>query len=70
MLFALLCHDKDGDVESKVRFAVQLATCKVQKEGFGGVGGDVMEGTGKLRYENRKYVEVAAISNYVTGNHR
>ncbi|KAH6658349.1 Ribokinase-like protein [Truncatella angustata] len=42
ILFALLCHLEDGDVESTVRFAVQLATCKVQKEGFGGVGREVM----------------------------
>lgn len=43
IIFALLCQNEDGDVESKVQFAVQLATCKVQKEGFGGVGREVME---------------------------
>ncbi|CAJ2507819.1 Uu.00g090050.m01.CDS01 [Anthostomella pinea] len=42
MLFGLLCHGEDWDVETKVRFAVQLATCKVQREGFDGVGADVL----------------------------
>lgn len=41
MLYGLLCHD-DWDVEKKVRFAVQVATCKVQHEGFEGVGWHVM----------------------------
>ncbi|KAK6952247.1 hypothetical protein Daesc_006782 [Daldinia eschscholtzii] len=38
MLFGLLCHDDDWDTEKKVQFAVQLATCKVQRDGFDGLG--------------------------------
>ncbi|KAI1636421.1 Ribokinase-like protein [Biscogniauxia mediterranea] len=41
MLFGLLCHTRDWDDEKKVRFAVQLATLKVQQEGFDGVGAEV-----------------------------
>ncbi|KAI1498545.1 Ribokinase-like protein [Biscogniauxia marginata] len=40
MLFGLLCHTRDWDVETKVRFAVRLATVKVQQEGFDGVGAE------------------------------
>ncbi|KAK8066986.1 Ribokinase-like protein [Apiospora hydei] len=42
MLYGLLCHQDDWDADTKVRFAVQLATSKVQVEGFGGVGTHVM----------------------------
>ncbi|KAK7965960.1 uncharacterized protein PG986_000237 [Apiospora aurea] len=42
MLYGLLCHQDDWDADTKVRFAVQLATSKVQVEGFGGVGTQVM----------------------------
>ncbi|KAF3002813.1 hypothetical protein E8E14_005066 [Neopestalotiopsis sp. 37M] len=44
MLFGLLCHeaDADADVEARLRFAVQLATCKVEREGFSGLGRDVL----------------------------
>ncbi|KAK8110377.1 uncharacterized protein PG998_006834 [Apiospora kogelbergensis] len=42
MLYGLLCHQEDWDAETKVRFAVQLATSKVQMEGFSGVGTHVM----------------------------
>lgn len=45
MLYGLLCHQEDWDADTKVRFAVELATSKVQVEGFGGVGTHVM-GTG------------------------
>ncbi|KAI0852219.1 Ribokinase-like protein [Daldinia vernicosa] len=38
MLFGLLCHHEDWDTEKKVQFAVQLATRKVQQDGFGGLG--------------------------------
>ncbi|KAF3065173.1 Ketohexokinase [Daldinia childiae] len=38
MLFGLLCHHEDWDTEKKVQFAVQLATRKVQRDGFGGLG--------------------------------
>ncbi|KAL7625411.1 hypothetical protein AAE478_004631 [Parahypoxylon ruwenzoriense] len=43
MLFGLLCHRGDWDTERKVQFAVQLATCKVQRDGFEGVGAGLME---------------------------
>ncbi|KAI1377410.1 Ribokinase-like protein [Hypoxylon crocopeplum] len=43
MLFGLLCHHEDWDTDKKVEFAVQLATCKVQQDGFDGVGADVMK---------------------------
>ncbi|KAI1763038.1 Ribokinase-like protein [Hypoxylon sp. FL1150] len=42
MLFGLLCHHEDWDTEKKVQFAVQLATRKVQQDGFDGVGAGVM----------------------------
>ncbi|KAI2779516.1 Ribokinase-like protein [Daldinia loculata] len=38
MLFGLLCHHEDWDTEKKVQFAVQLATRKVQRDGFDGLG--------------------------------
>ncbi|KAI4868321.1 Ribokinase-like protein [Hypoxylon rubiginosum] len=41
MLFGLLCHHEDWDTERKVQFAVQLATRKVQQDGFDGVGAGV-----------------------------
>ncbi|KAI5862794.1 Ribokinase-like protein [Durotheca rogersii] len=40
ILFGLLCHE-DWDAETKVQFAVQLATRKVQRDGFEGVGAGV-----------------------------
>ncbi|KAK6855751.1 Ribokinase-like protein [Apiospora arundinis] len=43
MLYGLLCHQDDWDAETKVRIAVHLATSKVQKEGFSGVGTHVMD---------------------------
>ncbi|KAI1139000.1 Ribokinase-like protein [Hypoxylon sp. FL0543] len=43
ILFALLCHQEDWDTERKVQFAVQLATCKVQQDGFDGVGAEVLK---------------------------
>ncbi|ETS76693.1 hypothetical protein PFICI_12080 [Pestalotiopsis fici W106-1] len=45
ILFGLLCKadaDADADVEARLRFAVQLATCKVKREGFSDLGRDVM----------------------------
>lgn len=42
ILFGFLCHQQDWDVATKVKFAVELATCKVQQEGFGGVGSRVL----------------------------
>ncbi|KAI2473717.1 Ribokinase-like protein [Annulohypoxylon bovei var. microspora] len=43
MLFGLLCHHEDWNTERKVQFAVQLATCKVQRDGFDGVGAEVLK---------------------------
>lgn len=34
MLFGLMCHPLDWDTERKLRFAVQVATRKVQEEGL------------------------------------
>ncbi|KAK8047790.1 hypothetical protein PG996_015854 [Apiospora saccharicola] len=42
MLYGLLCYQEDWDTDTKLRFAVQLATRKVQVEGFGGIGTHVM----------------------------
>ncbi|KAJ3521767.1 hypothetical protein NM208_g13143 [Fusarium decemcellulare] len=44
MLYGLLCHPHDWGTEEKLGFAVQLATLKVQQEGFAGLRG--MLGTG------------------------
>lgn len=41
MLYALACHSIDWDTRAKLRFAVNLATLKVQREGFEGLGRDV-----------------------------
>ena len=44
MIFGLLRHDRDWNPEAKLRFAVDLATAKVQREGFEGLAdmlGDV-----------------------------
>lgn len=38
MLYGLLCHVQDWDARAKLQFAVHLASLKVQKEGFGGLG--------------------------------
>lgn len=38
MLYGLICHDRDWGVREKARFAVDLATLKVQREGFDGLG--------------------------------
>ncbi|KAI0490688.1 Ribokinase-like protein [Xylaria cf. heliscus] len=38
MLFGFLQHDYDWDTRAKLSFAVQLATCKVQQEGFNDLG--------------------------------
>jgi ketohexokinase len=47
MLYGLICHTDDWDREAKLRFAVELATKKVQREGFAGLGlGLGLEGTG------------------------
>ncbi|KAI0541019.1 Ribokinase-like protein [Xylaria digitata] len=38
ILFGFLHHDYDWDSTAKLSFAVQLATCKVQQEGFNNLG--------------------------------
>ncbi|KAI1824683.1 Ribokinase-like protein [Xylaria intraflava] len=38
ILFGFLYHEHDWDDQAKLSFAVQLATCKVQQEGFNGIG--------------------------------
>lgn len=43
MLYGLLCHDRDWDTEMKLRFAAELATLKVQREGFNGLGADAVK---------------------------
>lgn len=43
MLYGLLCHGEDWDTERKVRFAVDLASLKVQREGFSGLGAKVLD---------------------------
>lgn len=42
MLYGLVAHADDWDARQKVRFAVDLATLKVQREGFGGLGVDAL----------------------------
>ncbi|KAI0397243.1 Ribokinase-like protein [Xylariaceae sp. FL0594] len=38
ILYGFLCHESDWDIQAKLDFAVQLATCKVQQEGFDNLG--------------------------------
>lgn len=40
MLYGLTCRRADWDTRAKLRFAVDLATLKVQREGFDGLGRD------------------------------
>ncbi|KAK1831560.1 Ketohexokinase [Podospora conica] len=40
MLYGMICHADDWDQGTKLAFAVELATKKVQREGFGGLAGD------------------------------
>ena len=42
MLYSLLCHPDDWSAEQKASFAVDLATLKVQREGFARLGEDVI----------------------------
>ncbi len=42
MLYGLLCHADDWSLATKLAFAVHLATKKVQREGFAGLGLEVM----------------------------
>ncbi|OHE95940.1 D-sorbose [Colletotrichum orchidophilum] len=41
MLYGLICQAETWDVAHKLGFAVALATLKVQREGFGGLGDDI-----------------------------
>ncbi len=38
MLFGMVCHGGDWDVPTKLAFAVDLASRKVQLDGFQGLG--------------------------------
>ncbi len=38
ILYCLLCHNDELDTQAKLAFAVQLATRKVQSDGFRGLG--------------------------------
>jgi ketohexokinase len=40
MLYSLTCRARDWSLQDKVGFAVDLATLKVQREGFGGLATD------------------------------
>ncbi|PKS05255.1 hypothetical protein jhhlp_008626 [Lomentospora prolificans] len=43
MLYGLICHAIDWDTEAKLKFAINLATLKVQREGFGRLGLDAQD---------------------------
>ncbi|KAM4056102.1 pfkB family carbohydrate kinase domain-containing protein [Hirsutella rhossiliensis] len=42
MLYGLVCREKTWHLSQSVRFAVDLATLKVQREGFQGLGADMV----------------------------
>ncbi|KAF4981112.1 hypothetical protein FZEAL_3019 [Fusarium zealandicum] len=42
MLYGLICHPNDWGTGEKLGFAVQLATLKVQREGFARLGADML----------------------------
>ncbi|KAF7552564.1 hypothetical protein G7046_g7369 [Stylonectria norvegica] len=44
MLYGLLCRASDWSIGQQLSFAVDLATLKVQREGFAGLGADVLGG--------------------------
>jgi ketohexokinase len=46
VLFGLLCHFADWDAENMLRFAVDLATQKVQMDGFAGLAASAMNPRG------------------------
>ncbi|KAK1993040.1 D-sorbose [Colletotrichum falcatum] len=46
MLYGLICQTDTWDTADKLGFAVQLATLKVQREGFAGLGGDMVRRAG------------------------
>ena len=41
ILYCILCHP-DWETEKKLRFAVELSTKKVQREGFDRLGADML----------------------------
>ncbi|TFB05320.1 Ketohexokinase, partial [Trichoderma ghanense] len=43
MLYSLVCRSRDWDISHGLRFAVHLATTKVQREGFQGLGAHVRD---------------------------
>ncbi|KAI8951357.1 Ribokinase-like protein [Xylaria longipes] len=51
ILFGFLQHDYDWDNRTKLSFAVQLATCKVQQEGFKDLGFKARKCTAVARVE-------------------
>ncbi|KAJ2988068.1 hypothetical protein NUW58_g4170 [Xylaria curta] len=51
VLFGFLHHDDDWDSRAKLSFAVQLATCKVQQEGFNDLGFQALERLAVARLE-------------------
>lgn len=42
MLYGLVCRDERWTASQKLDFAVELATLKVQREGFANLGSDIM----------------------------
>lgn len=42
MLYGLVCRDERWTANQKLDFAVELATLKVQREGFANLGADIM----------------------------
>ncbi|TQN73809.1 Ketohexokinase [Colletotrichum shisoi] len=46
MLYGLICQSDTWDTADKLGYAVELATLKVQREGFGGLGNDMQSRDG------------------------
>lgn len=42
MLYGLVCRDERWTASQRLDFAVELATLKVQREGFANLGTDIM----------------------------
>lgn len=42
MLYGLVCREETWQLSQSVKFAVDLATLKVQREGFEGLGADML----------------------------
>lgn len=43
MLYALICHADDWNTEAQLRFAVDIATEKVARDGFTGLGAKAIQ---------------------------